>query len=647
VDTLTNSRLTRALADGEAAFLDAVERSGAFDARAFATWIDANRLREWFSPLARSSSTRVLLPPAVLARLQAESDRQPAHKQALIGLSHAVDAALADAGIERLFLKGLFVAQRFYGDVTRRHQFDIDVLVRRADFERALEALASIGFNTRTERVSRRLEEIRTRPGNRAPQTATVRNADDLQIDLHWATKSRWFHGIDEEVWWSGAQTHSLGGRELPTLSDEHTLRLLVVSVCADLKRGACRGKALLDLFLVLRAIGHRIDWERDFSERKAEGLLDVHANVYALLFSLWGCADEFPALARALARHGRRVQWHDAQDAVALVERPRHSRPNGAFYRRLGSRTRLGAWGWRLTLDLPHTVGRLFRSRHATPLPWPIATPAPPAPLAGLLHREKLAVSAARPITTRPGRGTARQTFRLVLSDGRLMKGRIAHREDVGERMQRWLPRLPEHRFTQLVAAEGAASLETWCRGPAASADDATIATAGDTLGAAHALVEREVLDEKDERWLAWLARLDGWVGELSRAGRLGNIGELHARLAETRPAQATWGLAHGDFCLENLVVGEHGLCCVDNSTVAPGLLEADLGHTFSRWPMSDAERELFLEHYERHGDTAGYREHATFWHLAAALRSAAWRSREGCAGIEIPLAELARHVA
>ncbi|MHC4845663.1 MAG: nucleotidyltransferase family protein [Planctomycetota bacterium] len=648
MDTRTCFQLTRALADGDAAFLDAVERAGSFDARAFAAWVDANRLREWFSPLARWPSTRVLLPPDVLNDLLAEGRRQPAHKQALVELSHAVGAALQTAGIAHLFMKGLFVAQRFYGDVTRRHQFDVDVLVRRDDFEGALEALASIGFDTGTERVTRRVEEIRERDPRRAPQTVTVRNADNLQVDLHWATKSRWFHGIDEEVWWAGARTHSLGGVDLPTLSDEHTLQLLAVSVCADLKRGACRGKALLDLYLVLREIGHDLDWERDFEQRAAERLLAVHVNVFALLLSLWDCADEFPLLARALETRARHLHLRDADDALALVERPRHSRANAAFYRRLGTRTRLHAWSSRLTLDLPHTVARALRPRRGRPLPWSNAAPVLPAALANLLGWQGLSVSSARPITTRPGRGSARQTFRLVLSDGRLLKGRVTHRAGIGERMQRWLPLLPEDRFSRLLATDDTASLETWVLGtPAPAGDRATITTAGGMLGAVHDRLEREPVDAQDERFTDWLARLDGWVDELASARRLDDVERVRARLRDTRPARATWGLTHGDFCLENLVVGANGLCCVDNSTVKPGPLEADLGQTLYRWPMSDDEREDFLEHYERHADTALYREHAAFWHMAAALRSAAWRSREGCAGLEVPLAELARHVA
>ena len=40
----------------------------------------------------------------------------------------------------------------------------------------------------------------------------------------------------------------------------------------------------------------------------------------------------------------------------------------NAAFYRRLGTRTRLHAWSSRLTLDLPHTGARALRPRRGRP---------------------------------------------------------------------------------------------------------------------------------------------------------------------------------------------------------------------------------------------------------------------------------------
>jgi hypothetical protein len=291
--------------------------------------------------------------------------------------------------------------------------------------------------------------------------------------------------------------------------------------------------------------------------------------------------------------------------------------------------------------------VDTLTNTRLTRALPWAAAPAQAPAPLSRLLRREGLTAGSVRPITTRPGRGSPRQAFRILLSDGRLLKGRVVHRAEIIERMRRWLPLLPAGRFSELLAADETASLETWCRGPAATAADrATIETAGGMLGALHRLLPRQVVDEQDDRWLAWWRRLDPWIDELAAAGRLTDAERVRARVAATRPTRATWGLTHRDFCLENLVVGDGGLCCIDNTTVAPGFLEADLARTFYRWPLAASEREVFLQHYRHHAEPAGYQEHLTFWHLTVALQSAAWHCREECDGIEVPLAELARHV-
>jgi aminoglycoside phosphotransferase (APT) family kinase protein len=111
---------------------------------------------------------------------------------------------------------------------------------------------------------------------------------------------------------------------------------------------------------------------------------------------------------------------------------------------------------------------------------------------------------------------------------------------------------------------------------------------------------------------------------------------------LAHLRPRTATWGLRHGDFCRENLVEHAAGLCCIDNATVRPGVLELDLAQTFYRWPMTPGGRAAFLDGYGGHADPRSFCEHEVFWQVAAGLRSAGWRLREGTAGIETPLAHL-----
>jgi aminoglycoside phosphotransferase (APT) family kinase protein len=166
--------------------------------------------------------------------------------------------------------------------------------------------------------------------------------------------------------------------------------------------------------------------------------------------------------------------------------------------------------------------------------------------------------------------------------------------------------------------------------------------------LARLHAAADREEVAADDARLAAWFESVDGWFEELERLGVLGAEDRDRAarRTRLERPARATWGLQHGDFCGENLVVTDAGLCCVDNTTLGPGLLESDLAQTFYRWPMDGPTRRRFLAGYARHASPDSFLADEPYWRAAGALRAAAFRGREGAGPVDVPLRELARHV-
>jgi hypothetical protein len=265
-------------------------------------------------------------------------------------------------------LKGFYFGQRFYGDASRRHQGDLDLLVRSRQLEEALSALARLGYDVETnlddgKPVATRLRQIRGPAADKAPHGVTVRR-DDCKVDLHWCLNSRSSGRVAEESLWHARQSFQLAGHEFETLSDADTLAFLLLSLCEDLRRGACRAKHFLDLYLMLRALEPRTDWEGFCEHQREQGVLKVAINVFAVFFALWGCAPEFPAVSRALDRRLRLVELRDAEEAVVLVERPRGSPENRLWFRRVYPRSPSRYWAWRLTRDLPHTLARLQPSR-------------------------------------------------------------------------------------------------------------------------------------------------------------------------------------------------------------------------------------------------------------------------------------------
>ena len=61
-------------------------------------------------------------------------------------LAAEVQRALADDGVECMLLKGAYFADRLYGGLGRRQQYDVDLLVRRLALGAAGRRLAALGF---------------------------------------------------------------------------------------------------------------------------------------------------------------------------------------------------------------------------------------------------------------------------------------------------------------------------------------------------------------------------------------------------------------------------------------------------------------------------------------------------------------------
>jgi hypothetical protein len=361
VDYRVGVRAARALADGDTAFLAVLDAARDFSPDAFASFARAHNLREWLTPLVDSAPARARLGKGFVAVLEERRAALPREKRALLELSQGIRTRYTEAGIPCLFFKGLLLAERFYGDAHRRHQYDVDLLVRPSDFEAALDALAPLDFDlsitANGKPVVRRLEKIQTRDPWRAPQGVTLRRGDGLKVDLHCRLKSRLFRGIDEAGVWADRQSVVVMGHTFETLSDDRTLAHLLVSICADLRRGASRAKHFLDLYLMLRALGSDVDWEEFLANRAREGLQRAAVTALAIFLTLWGCAGEFPELARALELRLHLVSLRGEREALALVTRPRRSRWNRLWFARLREEPSLGSMGLRLGLDVPRAL--------------------------------------------------------------------------------------------------------------------------------------------------------------------------------------------------------------------------------------------------------------------------------------------------
>jgi len=301
-------------------------------AEAIADTLRSHHLLGFVQRALREAGAPDRLPPALLAALASRRPIQRVSPETLLATFDEVRRALEQAGIAALMLKGLHLAQRLYGGIDRRPQFDIDVLVRRRDLRRAVRVLARSGF---------------------APQAYDLHSRtvmrDDLKVDLHGALRWAPAYRLDEEMLWTQSRQATIADTPAPTLSDEYTLVLLVLAAFEDLGQGTSNLKQLLDVVLFLRELEPTTDWPGFFARRADENLLVVAVNVITVVLDAFDMRAELPRLGAELARHAACVRHAGREEALGLLGAAPKAAASLRWFARVypGSMVHYVVWFW------------------------------------------------------------------------------------------------------------------------------------------------------------------------------------------------------------------------------------------------------------------------------------------------------------
>lgn len=131
-------------------------------------------------------------PEGVREVLERFSAANRLHNRFLLLETHRLVACLAENGIDAIPFKGPLLAIMLYDDLSMRVSGDIDLVVRRSDFQRAKALLVARGYRNESDR---RQEKQRR-------QAHLVRD-DGRVIDLHWsiATDVIDLKDVDDYLW--------------------------------------------------------------------------------------------------------------------------------------------------------------------------------------------------------------------------------------------------------------------------------------------------------------------------------------------------------------------------------------------------------------------------------------------------------------
>jgi thiamine kinase-like enzyme len=227
----------------------------------------------------------------------------------------------------------------------------------------------------------------------------------------------------------------------------------------------------------------------------------------------------------------------------------------------------------------------------------------------------------------------TGRSTYRIDHDRG-TVKARRLEDEVTARQLATFHRELPDA-FAPLISQHGRVLIEAWIDGEALLGvpEPHHLETAGAVLCELHSRSTlggqrlHEACSTADHRLIVqeYLRHLvaNGGLAEAEAA-------RLDEALERLDPRQAISGLAHLDFCGENMVIDRTGrLRIVDNDRMRLDALGYDLARTWCRWALPAPEWEAFCRAYTTRLPFPNPLDALPFWKIVAAVRSAGFRLR------------------
>ncbi len=278
---------------GEDAALAGQLAGGGLSSQALDILVARHRMGPFLNFRLEGSPLGPVLPAELRARISKTAERQAVlAERCLSGLDELAKAFQAE-GIPLVVIKGLEMAQRLFGGVSRRGFWDLDLLVREVDRHRTCRLLESRGFHLKSsvflsERLSARFTH------------ALDYAKGEIKLDLHWCLSRLPGLRIDSAGLFARAERLDLHKLEVQVLSLEDELAFVLVSVFADIQRGYLRLQSLVDIWALLQRLPD-LDWAGFFARRRLERSEFICRGVLGLLLGSLGLEAEFPALKQAL----------------------------------------------------------------------------------------------------------------------------------------------------------------------------------------------------------------------------------------------------------------------------------------------------------------------------------------------------------
>ena len=316
-------------------------------------WLRSHHLAGQFATIVDNSPMIDAFPAGLVKTANQHLANQARHNAKVLIATRFAVAMLKDCGIPSILLKGVHYALRFRGGLDQRFLWDVDLLVRAKDRERAIHCLVCHGYRAQTgafwnNRITRGLAH------------AVSLHDGEIEVDLHWHLRNRPAYRIDYDALWESRQVFRIGDDSFDVPSDDYCLLTLLLGIAHDLEAGRFKLKQFFDLHCMLHVLEASRDWDRFFAARERERLARLSANVLALYLLLFDARSELPRLSTALDPYREEVRIHDIAEARRLTEGPRQNLNNRRWYASIypGGPLNYALW-WSTTAPLRFAIGR------------------------------------------------------------------------------------------------------------------------------------------------------------------------------------------------------------------------------------------------------------------------------------------------
>ena len=225
----------------------------------------------------------VAIPADVQTRMQASIHTNSATSLGILSGFHKIVSRFDAAKIPLILLKGVFLAEKLYGNFGERQITDIDILIHQQDIPATLELVEGLGYHTKAAfdleyelKVSQHLPAF------------VMDGMPMLEVHLWLVDPMPHFH-IDLDGLWKRAIRSSVGGKQVLVLCDED----LLMHLCAHAAYNHLFDnelRLLYDIKLLAEKSAASLDWPALVQRAQAWGIQKAVYLALRLTDNLVGC---------------------------------------------------------------------------------------------------------------------------------------------------------------------------------------------------------------------------------------------------------------------------------------------------------------------------------------------------------------------